>query len=68
MRPSERPEPPQGFLPLPLGPDESPAPGLIREHDGMDEALEEVTFLGGRRPPGGLERLVRLEVGASAGK
>ena len=68
MRRSVGGEPPQSLLPLPLGPDSSSAPGLIGEHDGMDEALEEVAFLGRGGPPRRLECLVRLEVGAGPGK
>jgi len=55
------PEPPCGFLELPLAPHTVPAPGLVPGDRDVDETLEEVALLGRRRPPGVLERLVRGE-------
>jgi hypothetical protein len=59
-------EPSPGLLELPLAADPVPAPGLIPRHGDVDEALEEVALAVRRGTPGVLERLVRLEVRASA--
>jgi hypothetical protein len=68
VRRRERPEPALRLLELPLEPDTIPAAGLVPGDDNVHEALEEVLLLGLGRAPGVLERLVRGEVFAVAGK
>jgi hypothetical protein len=56
------PEPPRRLLQLPRRGHGTTAPGLVPGDGDMDEALEEIPLLGGRRAPCVLELLVRLEV------
>src|SRR4051812_33552686 len=51
-----------GFLELAFGADPPAAPGLVPGDGDVDEPLEEVALLVGRRAPGELELLVRGEV------
>ena len=62
MRRRERLEPAQRLCELPLGADLAPAPGLVPRHRDVHETLEEVAFLGGRRPPRVFELLVSGKV------
>jgi hypothetical protein len=57
-----RPEPPRGFLELPLAPDTVPARGLVPGDRDVDETLVEVPLGRFCRPPNVLELLVRGEV------
>jgi hypothetical protein len=68
MRRRERPEPAFRLLELPLEADPVPTPRLVPGDDDVDEPLEEVLLLGLGCAPGVLERLVRGEVFAVAGK
>src|SRR5579871_1072834 len=60
-----RAEPADRLLALALRADVAAAAGLVGEDDGVHEALEEVALLDVGCPPGRLELLVRLEVGAA---
>jgi hypothetical protein len=66
VRRCERGQSPLRFLQLTATADEIPASVLVPRNDDMDEALEEVAFLGRRGTPGLLERLVCFEVAAGA--
>ena len=57
-----RPEPAGCLLQLPLAADPVSAAGLVPGDRDVDEPLEEIALGRLRRPPGGLELLVRLEV------
>ena len=65
---AERPEPARGLLELPLRSDRIAAAGLVPGDDDVHEPLEEVFLLWLGGAPGILERLVRGEVFAAAGK
>jgi hypothetical protein len=64
----EGPEPALRLLELPLEADPIPAAGLVPGDDDVHEPLEEVLLLGLGCAPCVLERLVRGEVFAVAGK
>jgi len=58
----ERPEPALRLLELPLEPGPVSPAGLVPRDDDVHEPLKEVLFLGLRRAPRVLERLVGGEV------
>ena len=58
----ERLEPAQRLCELPLGADLASAPRLVPRDRDVNETLEEVALVAGRRAPRALELLVRGEV------
>jgi hypothetical protein len=63
---SEPSEPPRRLFELPLAARPVSATGVVPGDRHVDEALEEVLLRGVGRPPGVLQRFVRLEVFAAA--